>query len=149
MEWLGSASRSPPQRFGQKVVHYDTAPKNKYTIVCPNRTLHKTNNRVMRFETDAAETQPLKRTDLRSEESVDKLEVKIIRNVCKDIMRSAKSNKNKGILQVQESPEPVKFVQTHSPQPYNSPKINYNLCLVRIVKYTTFVGEPYELVLLP
>lgn len=48
----------------------------------------------MRFETDTTETQSLKRTNLRTEEPIDKLEVKIVKNVCKDIMRSAKSNKD-------------------------------------------------------
>lgn len=149
-EWLASATRSPPQKFGQKVVHYDTAPKNKYTIVCPNRTLHKTNNKVMRFETGPAEVQSLRRTDLRTDESADELQVKIVNSVCKEIVKSAKSKKDKGILQArQDSPAPESPKKAESPQHYDPAKVNYNLCLVKIVKYTTFVGEPYEVMLLP
>lgn len=51
----------------------------------------------MRFET-GPETQPLKRTNLRTEEPVDELQVKIVDSVCKDIVKSAKSKKDKGIL---------------------------------------------------
>lgn len=48
-----------------------------------------------------------------------------------------------------DSPKPEKSAKTQSTQHYDPAKVNYNLCLVKIVRYTTFVGEPYEVMLLP